>query len=101
MNCPRCGAYSAVLETRAGPLGTTRRRRECANMHRFVTFEVLPQVLTAAGANAEKTYRAVKARVATWLRNAKIVKDPRPAAVVADEHGITGTMVRNIRKNHA
>lgn len=34
MNCPECHAWSEVLQTRA-----PRRRRECANGHRFSTIE--------------------------------------------------------------
>jgi hypothetical protein len=30
MNCPHCGAWTTVLETRG-----TDRKRECANAHRF------------------------------------------------------------------
>jgi transcriptional regulator NrdR family protein len=36
MKCPECGAWTEVRETR-GP----RRRRECANGHRFSTEEVV------------------------------------------------------------
>lgn len=35
MMCPTCSAWSAVLNTRLA-----RRRRECANGHRFSTVEV-------------------------------------------------------------
>lgn len=34
MKCPVCGTWTIVLETRNG-----RRRRECGNLHRFVTQE--------------------------------------------------------------
>ena len=34
MKCPVCGAWTVVLDSRQG-----RRRRECANLHRFVTQE--------------------------------------------------------------
>lgn len=36
MKCPFCDAWSAVRETR-----DARRRRECANGHRFSTVEVV------------------------------------------------------------
>lgn len=36
MKCPQCNAWTDVRESRSG-----RRRRECANGHRFVTVEVL------------------------------------------------------------
>lgn len=39
MKCPICGVWSLVKETRG-----TRRRRECANEHRFTTEEtVIPE----------------------------------------------------------
>lgn len=42
MICPKCGAASRVLETRAGDHLTTKRRRQCeACAHRFVTVEIL------------------------------------------------------------
>jgi transcriptional regulator NrdR family protein len=41
MNCPRCGAWADVLETRKAPDNATRRRYECANEHRFTTIELL------------------------------------------------------------
>jgi len=34
MNCPECGAWSSVKQTEM-----PRRRRECANGHRFTTQE--------------------------------------------------------------
>ena len=40
MKCPECEAWTIVLESR--PLKTKNvlfRRRECANLHRFVTHE--------------------------------------------------------------
>lgn len=37
MNCPKCGAWTEVLETRKRKAGTYRRY-ECANLHRFSTF---------------------------------------------------------------
>ena len=40
MNCPKCGVYTEVLETRVNPNGV-RRRYECANLHRFTTQEAL------------------------------------------------------------
>jgi transcriptional regulator NrdR family protein len=39
MNCPRCGTWSEVLETRTRLDGSKRRRYECANLHRFSTEE--------------------------------------------------------------
>lgn len=36
--CPVCGAWSEVTETRTHKDGTTKRRHECANLHRFTTY---------------------------------------------------------------
>lgn len=40
MECPHCGAWSLVKETRSSPT-RYRRRRECANEHSFTTEEVV------------------------------------------------------------
>ena len=40
INCPECGAWANVLQTRDNKAKTqTRRRYECANLHRFSTVE--------------------------------------------------------------
>lgn len=40
MNCPECGAWSSVKETRSDKTKTKyRRRRECGNGHKFTTEE--------------------------------------------------------------
>jgi transcriptional regulator NrdR family protein len=41
MKCPRCGAWTEVLETRTRKDGTKHRRYECGNEHRFTTIELL------------------------------------------------------------
>jgi len=41
MKCPVCGAWSTVKETRESKQFGFRRRRECANEHRFTTQEVV------------------------------------------------------------
>lgn len=41
MNCPRCGAWTEVLETRTKQDNTKRRRYQCANLHRFTTIELI------------------------------------------------------------
>lgn len=41
MKCPDCDGETRVLETREKLNGTTRRRHECANGHRFTTSEAL------------------------------------------------------------
>lgn len=40
IKCPACGAWANVLQTRDNKDKTqTRRRYECANLHRFSTIE--------------------------------------------------------------
>jgi transcriptional regulator NrdR family protein len=41
MKCPECGAWSLVKETKESPTFGYRRRRECANYHKFTTQEIL------------------------------------------------------------
>lgn len=48
MQCPKCAGDTSVVDSRAAPNNTIRRRRECdACGHRFNTFEstVSPQVV--------------------------------------------------------
>lgn len=40
MNCPECGAWTTVRETRLTVM-RYRRRRECGNGHKFTTEEVV------------------------------------------------------------
>ena len=53
MECPHCGAWSLVKETRSSPT-RYRRRRECANEHNFTTEEV---VVSQEKIRAENTER--------------------------------------------
>ncbi|SFB74387.1 hypothetical protein SAMN05216344_102187 [Polaromonas sp. OV174] len=39
MTCPDCKAHARVIETRQRKDGSTARRYECANLHRFSTSE--------------------------------------------------------------
>lgn len=62
LNCPACGAWALVLETRDNKAkDTTRRRYECANFHRFSTVE---QVVGSAvdAASVSSGGRAVHSR---------------------------------------
>lgn len=98
MICPTCGAWSEVSETRSAKQGMIKRRRVCANGHRFSTFEVLPQVVKAAGSgNTASTAKAAAASAARWARDRSIARDLRPASQVAKDHGITEARVRQIR----
>jgi transcriptional regulator NrdR family protein len=57
MKCPECGVWSIVKETRG-----SRRRRECANEHRFTTEEVVvpEEVLKQNSANNIKAHNRKK-----------------------------------------
>lgn len=44
MRCPVCNVWTVVKEARDSPVHNYRRRRECANGHKFTTEErVIPQ----------------------------------------------------------
>lgn len=79
MKCPHCGAWSTVLATRA-----TRRRRECANGHRFNTVET---VLGLSGNRVQK-----------WARNQAIRADERGNSELARIHNVSEARIREIRR---
>ena len=45
MQCPKCGVWTFVKETRRKPDNTKIRRYWCANDHRFVTVERLERMV--------------------------------------------------------
>ncbi len=53
MKCPDCGAWVRVLETYRRVDNATRRRYECANLHRFTTVERV-EVVQLGGARPRK-----------------------------------------------
>ena len=94
MRCPTCGAVTRVLETRLTDTHATRRTRECDNLHRFVTLEVVePAVNPGALARAEKTVQANRTR---WARDRAIRLDKRPAAELASTYGLSVDRIRDI-----
>ena len=48
VKCPVCGKWVSTLETRQRSDGSTYRRYECANLHRFVTKEKIERVLVVS-----------------------------------------------------
>jgi hypothetical protein len=84
-----------VLETRTLH-GGTRRRRECANGHKFWTLEVTDSADARRQARRDKTLQLSAARV--WARNQKICNDPRPSPAVGAAYGLSAPMVRKIRR---
>ena len=96
MNCPICGAWSGVLETRPAKHNTIKRRHECANGHRFNTMEVFPACVCSERdlkSNAAKVSRAID----RWKRDIAIRRDYRATAVIAAEHNLTEARIRQIR----
>lgn len=79
MKCPHCGVHTYVLASRG-----TRRRRECANGHRFNTAE------TVLGLDGK--------RVQKWTRNKAICADLRSHSELARVHGVSEARIREIRK---
>lgn len=96
MNCPTCGAWSSVLDTRNGPNETVKRRRECANGHRFFTLETHPVAINAATQRAN--VRANERRRALWRRDQVIRADPRPHKQIASEHGLRREAISRIKR---
>ena len=99
MKCAKCGEWSEVLETRKAPVWMVLRRRECANGHRFTTYEVHAPLVTRKmirGGLADY-FKAVENRVARWQRDMRIRRDPRPTAEVAKLHGLSPDFVRQIK----
>lgn len=96
MKCPICGAWSQVLDTRgAVKRESIKRRRVCANEHKFWTFEVFPGFLHPT--SAKKCLIGVEKERARWVRNVAIRKDPRPSPEVAKDYGLKPSYVRQIR----
>lgn len=97
MMCPECGAWlHKVLETRQHPDEMIVRRRECANGHRFSTWEVHPTVVHK-GSNLA-TQRAIRERRTLWQRDKQIRADTRPLKEIAATWGMTREHVVKIRR---
>ena len=56
MKCPECGVWSTVLETRTTENGY-RRRRQCANEHKFTTEEVVVQKSSGVLSTSKRSYQ--------------------------------------------
>lgn len=97
MNCIHCGAFSLVKETRDHEHGLTRRRRECANGHRFNTYEVYEPTVRAAERDLAATARRAQAAARRWARDRKIILSRASPQALAAEHGLTDARVRQIR----
>ena len=54
VKCPVCEKWVSTLETRQRSDGSTYRRYECANLHRFVTKEKIERVLVISHKKGKK-----------------------------------------------
>jgi transcriptional regulator NrdR family protein len=105
MRCPHCGTWSEVLDTRMPKDGmTNRRRRQCANGHRFATREIYEPVFCTAKARQADFTETAQRRIALFERNANIRKrlaaGDRPKDIAA-EHGISTSSVSLIARGKA
>jgi transcriptional regulator NrdR family protein len=100
MMCPRCGTgLTDVLATRKYRGVLPKRTRRCYNNHTFTTYEVTAgcidrRQLDAAVRGAEQRAEAARVRAA-------VLRDDRPASVVAAAVGRTEARVRQIRAGAA
>lgn len=95
MKCPLCSAWSQVVATREAAHNALRRRRLCANGHKFTTFEVVPEAVSRRELQASAKTQLQRAKL--WRRDEAIRKDPRPATQVAMSYGLTEARIRQIR----
>jgi len=97
MKCPNCGAESFLNGSlNENSQFMTWYSRVCENGHRFKTVEVHPPQLADAR-EMSCAIRSIHKRIERYKRNIAIAADTRPSRVVAEEHGITDTRVRQIR----
>lgn len=96
MRCPRCGAASNVLETRSHEYGTTIRRRECENYHRFQTVEIYRECYGSAKQRASVYERTMKTLRERWRRNIDIALNSHlGAGFFMEKYKVSRTAVFN------
>lgn len=97
MKCPKCGAPTEVLETRAYMGVFTRRTRECFNGHKASTYEVPTTALDRRQLPIIK--RGIKTREEARRRRLTVIRSPDlSASDLASKLNITEARVRQIRK---
>ena len=69
MICPKCGKNSKVLESRPNKDGSTKRRYECQNLHRFTTINGV--LLTDEAKHEKQRANALNARAARQANKEK------------------------------
>ena len=59
MKCPTCKAWTDVKETRHRADGTTYRRYQCANLHRFSTRETITPAKQQGASDDTQAHQSV------------------------------------------
>lgn len=75
-----------------------RRSRECANGHRFTTYEIHAAVKGSAVQRARVFAATARRRVLLWKRDSAVRADARPWQQVAAAFKISKSLVFAIRK---
>lgn len=97
MKCRTCGAWTEVLETRKADRGHTLvRTRQCANKHRFKSYEVLEPIYKRDPPTVRQTVVAAEVRAAQWRRDLEIVKRKKTETVaeIAANFGLTEAAIK-------
>ena len=101
MNCPNCGAWSKVLDTRTSEDGyTVWRRHRCANDCKpFKSVQVLQAAYSTKRGHHEKAIAAARNRAARKKRNAAILRDLKMmyGKDVARKYGLSNSAVSLIK----
>lgn len=97
--CKYCGAETTLVRRIPGPDGTIDHvDRTCSNGHTFLSHEVHTSML-ADRRELNSARGRIQQRIALFERDRRIAADPRPAAQVAAEYGLTDARVRQIRSS--
>lgn len=96
VNCPQCGAVSRVLQTR----GNTRRR-ECFNLHRFSTTEVVVPEAARPGAYGVDVNEGMRqAAAALQAKREAVAHAPGKLKDVAAQYGVSVNTVWTWRRKY-
>lgn len=98
MKCPICGAWSSVIETRENiKRESTRRRRKCANEHKFWTLEVFPGFINPEA--AKRCLIGVEKSRARWVRDQAIRRDSRTPRELVPIYNLHIDQLRRIKRS--
>jgi hypothetical protein len=99
MKCAKCGADSSVLETRTWEYGTTMRRRECFNGHRFNSIEIYRECYGSTRERCKTYFKVTMVRYkALWDRNLNIAREIAKGTsweVLAEKYKISRSALYN------